>query len=165
MHPKSLMLAAKVDNPEMHARNKHGMPSFWSFLEYDGTKHFVPTIEKAKNIDAEARDVTEPLPTLPEKEEVDDAQQEPQEEPTVAAKRKSNDSIASVSKKLVMAKKSADVDVVFNVPEMKSMTANEKPLDTPQEIPPPQMPCNVLGNRSNNDSDSDLPEIDSGDDE
>jgi hypothetical protein len=30
MHPKSLSLSIKIDNAEIHARNAHGMPSFWS---------------------------------------------------------------------------------------------------------------------------------------
>ena len=45
MHPKSLLLGTKIENTEILARNRHGMPSFWSFLEYDGVKRYIPAAE------------------------------------------------------------------------------------------------------------------------
>ena len=50
MHPRSLSLLPKPDAKEIHAREEYGMPSYWSFLEYDGTKRSTPEKEEDKEM-------------------------------------------------------------------------------------------------------------------
>lgn len=153
MHPKSLAVGTAVGNIDSRARNKHGMPSFWSFLEYNGTNK--------QGRDHESQNppkATEEEPErLPPKRQT---KKELPEEPLKTEKRTLEEPLAPAPKKHIQENTiHPATNIEFKIRKFQPIRAEEKLQHS-------------LGNNSplvsqevdNVDSDSDpLPEIDSGD--
>ena len=151
MHPRSLSLLPKPDAKETRAREEYGMPSYWSFLEYDGTKK--PPLEKEEEQNyqpprAEPVDVVEEKITQPDSNMIQQGNQVPRPV-DVQHKRKEVESPPPEPNKVP---KSTLDDIKINI---------SRPIHQEQAEKEPDVQDLKLFDQDSEDS---LPEIDSGSD-
>lgn len=146
MHPRSLGLLPKPDAKEARAREEYGMPSYWSFLEYDGTKR--PILEKEEEQNKHQPAQAQPMDQV--EKSTDMVQQSRNQAPVDAQhKRKVVESPPSEQNKVP---KSTIDDIKINISRPIHQEQDEKEPDV-QDLKP-----------FDQDSEDSLPDIDSGSD-
>lgn len=152
MHPKSLL--APLDT-ESRARGTHGMPSYWSFLDYDGTPRQTVQTSEDDNNKEETEKQEEDTPQAM----MNAARETPVHE-TVNNKRRM-ERLEDSGPVPLPKKRPQGPPIEFKIPSIDEGAAKQpsKPL-------PSQDNSHRLNVQQDDDSDSDvLPEIDSGGEE
>eukprot|EP00889_Picochlorum_renovo_P001001 jgi/Picre1/28031/NNA_000992.t1 len=146
MHPRSLGLLPKPDAKEARAREEYRMPSYWSFLEYDGTKR--PTLEKEEEQNKHQPAQAQPMDQV---EKSPDMVQQARNQAPVDAQHKRKVVESPPSEQNKVPKSTID-DIKINISRPIHQEQDEKEPDV-QDLKP-----------FDQDSEDSLPDIDSGSD-